>query len=102
MYMYCSLVVAAAAVGRVGEVLAELYPAASLAAVANASIVQQPLLTVTLTDVTDFLHKLSLLQVPAWGEHPDGPGNDAVNAFEEELLGFNFVRLGTTNSSTTH
>jgi hypothetical protein len=56
---------------------------------------QRLLLTATCTGVT-------LVQVPAWGEHPDGPGNDAVNAFEEELLGFNFVRLGTTNSSTTH
>jgi hypothetical protein len=55
------------------------------------------LLTVTLIGVTDCLYTAP--QVPAWGEHPDGPGNDAVNAFEEELLGFNFVRLGTTSSA---
>mmetsp|Transcript_12006 Transcript_12006/g.17948 ORF Transcript_12006/g.17948 Transcript_12006/m.17948 type:complete len:572 (+) Transcript_12006:206-1921(+) len=32
-------------------------------------------------------------QFPRWGEHPEGNGNDAANAYDDELLGFNFVRL---------
>lgn len=39
------------------------------------------------------------IQTPIWGEHPDGPGNDSVHAFEDELLGFSFVRMSLGGNS---